>query len=888
MLGQLLDGRYQVIRVLGSGGFGQTYIAQDTKLPGNPVCVVKQLKPTSSGPKLLETIRRLFQREAETLAKLSHYEQIPRLLAYNDEEFYLVQEFIEGQPLKNELLPGQCWSENQTIEMLQEVLGILEIVHSYGVIHRDIKPDNIIRRASDNKLVLIDFGAIKQVRTQVIAEQEQVSATIAIGTPGYMPTEQGLGKPRPNSDIYALGIIGIQAVTGLYPYQFQEDLSTGEIIWQHQAQVNPRFAEVLTTMVRYHFKDRYQSATEALQALQELINPAYVPSAQAFVASMGLMHELTLEWMEAGQLKTQTLSNKQLSKNPGTIRIGRDRQACDIVLSEPTVSGLHAEIFYNSEQQCFYVRPLRQSNPPVIDGQPLLTGEVVLSEGSNLRLGQLDLRVREITLKQYPVGYTSIRQMTPVQTIIPDQSIPTTQQPLLLTTTPEQPAATTQRPLLLTPLDTKLQPNVGDREDKEDKEDNGEKVLCTNATSDEHQSVATSLQAALQTVIQQPAATTSLQPTSSTTSEQQPAATKSLQTPPTAIKEQPAATTQQPLPSDSAPNKIPRSPANRSSAKRVRRPAASPPIIRPVTISSNKLPRLVGVSVLAIAVGVGGLAFITNSRVQTKSNTSSIAIDKTTPPPSRSQKPQAQGGCVAVVEGNVRFEPIILPDNIVGFSSGEKLAVTGKQTQKGWVEVKRANGDLAWVNQEVISNWQEMNSCLKTKGISVQIVEDTPNPQDFFSPQPIDLDKPANSFSLPSPTIDLDNPANSFNSPSPTIDLDNPANNSSSPSPAINPDKPANSSDSSSPTINPEQPANSPDSSSPAINPDKPANNSDSSSPTLNPDTPTDSSSSSVQPNQANKPTNSSDLSSPTLNLDKPTKSSDSSSPTLNPDKLYN
>jgi eukaryotic-like serine/threonine-protein kinase len=878
MLGQLLDGRYQVIRVLGSGGFGQTYIAQDTKLPGNPVCVVKQLKPTSSGPKLLETIRRLFQREAETLAKLSHYDQIPRLLAYNDEEFYLVQEFIEGQPLKNELLPGQCWSENQTIEMLQEVLGILEIVHSYGVIHRDIKPDNIIRRASDNKLVLIDFGAIKQVRTQVIAEQEQVSATIAIGTPGYMPTEQGLGKPRPNSDIYSLGIIGIQAVTGLYPYQFQEDLSTGEIIWQHQAQVNPGFAEVLTTMVRYHFKDRYQSATEALQALQELINPAYVPSAQAFVASMGLMHELTLEWMEAGQLKTQTLNNKQLSKNPGTIRIGRDRQACDIVLSEPTVSGLHAEIFYNSEQQCFYLRPLRQSNPPVIDGQPLLMGEVVLSEGSNLRLGQLDLRVREITLKHYPVGYTSIRQITPPQTIIPDQSILTTQQPLLLTTTPEQPAVTTQQPLLPTPLDTKLQSNLGDREDQEDKQDKGEKVLCTNATSDEHQSVATSLQAAMQTVIQQsaatslqptslttgeqqPAATTSLQPTSSTTSEQQPAATTSLQTPPTAIKEQPAATTQQPLPSDSAPNKTLRSPANRSSAKPVRRPAASPPIIRPVTISSNKLPRLVGVSVLAIAVGVGGLAFITNSRVQTKSNTSSIAIDNPTPPPSRSQKPQAQGGCVAVVEGHVRFEPIILPDNIIEFSLGQKLAVTGKQTQKGWVEVKRSNGDLAWVHQDVISNRQEMNSCLKTKGISVQTVEDTPNPQDFFSPQPIDLDNPANSFSLPSPTINLDKPTNNSSLPSPTIDLDKPTNTSDSSSPAINPQQPANTSDSSSPAINPQQPANTSNSSSPPINPQQPANTSDSSSPAINPQ----------------QPANTSDSSSPPINPQQPTDGSSSS-----------
>ncbi|MEA5503632.1 serine/threonine protein kinase [Halotia wernerae UHCC 0503] len=268
MIGKLLDHRYQVIRVLATGGFGQTYIAQDTRRPGNPMCVVKHLKPTSSDPRVFDTAKRLFNSEAETLEQLGNHDQIPRLLAYFDEnqEFYLVQEYIEGHTLTEELTLGQQWTESQVMQLLQEVLEILEFVHRQGVIHRDIKPDNIIRRVSDNKLVLVDFGAVKQLRSPLVTVGGQPTATVAIGTPGYMPTEQGQGKPRPNSDIYSLGIIAIQALTGVSAAQLQENPETGEILWQHLTHVNYRLAAVLTKMVRYHFKDRYQSATEALQA----------------------------------------------------------------------------------------------------------------------------------------------------------------------------------------------------------------------------------------------------------------------------------------------------------------------------------------------------------------------------------------------------------------------------------------------------------------------------------------------------------------------------------------------------------------------------------------------------------------------------------------------
>ena len=272
MLGQLLDGRYQVLQILGGGGFGQTYIAQDTHRPGFPKCVVKHLKPVTRSPEFLETARRLFTSEAETLEQLGYHDQIPRLLAYfeDNQEFFLVQEFIEGHTLKAELFPNQRWTEDRVIQLLQQVLGILQFIHSHNVIHRDIKPDNIIRRQQDGKLVLIDFGAVKQVQTQLLTIAGHTGATIIIGTPGYMSTEQGQGKPRPNSDIYSLGIIGIQSLTGLHPINFEEDPNTGEISWQHQANVSSELASVLSKMVLHHFKQRYQSAAEVLEVLKDL------------------------------------------------------------------------------------------------------------------------------------------------------------------------------------------------------------------------------------------------------------------------------------------------------------------------------------------------------------------------------------------------------------------------------------------------------------------------------------------------------------------------------------------------------------------------------------------------------------------------------------------
>ncbi|WP_414528948.1 protein kinase domain-containing protein [Nodularia chucula] len=278
MLGQLLDGRYQITKVLGAGGFGRTYIAEDTKLYQN-LCVVKQLKPVATDPMTLQVARRLFESEAQLLHKLGTNDQIPQLLAHFEEnkEFFLVQQFIDGHPLSDELTPGKRLSEAYTIALLQNILQPLAFVHQNQVIHRDIKPPNLIRRNSDGKIVLIDFGAVKEIRTQVVTAKGVTKMTVGIGTPGYMPSEQSRGIPKLSSDIYGVGIIGIQSLTGLMPQELEEDEQTAEIKWRELVQVSPPLADILDKMIRYDFRQRYKSAVDALAAVQQLGN-AYAPT----------------------------------------------------------------------------------------------------------------------------------------------------------------------------------------------------------------------------------------------------------------------------------------------------------------------------------------------------------------------------------------------------------------------------------------------------------------------------------------------------------------------------------------------------------------------------------------------------------------------------------
>ena len=268
MVEKVLDGRYRIIDNLSRGGFGQTYLAQDLKRPGNPVCVVKQLKPIN--PKDLDKAKELFSREAKALEKLGEHPQIPRLLAYfhEDNEFFLVQEYIEGQTLIEELQQFKTLPESQVIALVAELLSILQFVHRDRVIHRDITPKNIIRRKQDQKLFLIDFGAVKEI-TNLVQMGTRISS------PGYSPIEQNEGRPSYHSDLYAVGIIAIEALTGINPNPnlpdggFDTDPS-GEITWSNSVQINRHFADFLDKMVRKNEHERYQTATEALHALESI------------------------------------------------------------------------------------------------------------------------------------------------------------------------------------------------------------------------------------------------------------------------------------------------------------------------------------------------------------------------------------------------------------------------------------------------------------------------------------------------------------------------------------------------------------------------------------------------------------------------------------------
>ncbi|MEH1792003.1 serine/threonine-protein kinase [Nostoc sp.] len=277
IIGKLLQGRYQIVQTLGAGVFGQTYIAVDVDYPENPKCVVKQIKVNSCEPGYLEMLRLMFLTETETLKLLGSHPQIPEFIACFEEnnQFYLVQELIEGHALTAELPIDQqwgcLWSEKEVVEFLIDVLGILEFVHSQGVIHCDIKPENLIRRNSDalRKLVLIDFGSIQSIDFGIGAELPIYR--IPVTSLGYIPPEQFIGQTQPNSDIYALGMIAIQALTGLEPLQLKVDPYTNEIFWRSQnTPVNDYLAAVLSQMIRYDSQNRFQSAAEVLQVLKQM------------------------------------------------------------------------------------------------------------------------------------------------------------------------------------------------------------------------------------------------------------------------------------------------------------------------------------------------------------------------------------------------------------------------------------------------------------------------------------------------------------------------------------------------------------------------------------------------------------------------------------------
>ncbi|MBP0021411.1 MAG: protein kinase [Cyanobacteria bacterium SBLK] len=352
----LLCGRYRLLDSLGEGGFSCTFLAQDEKFPGMPECVVKHLQPYRKTPETLHLARRLFDSEARVLSQLGQHPQIPRLLAHfeEDNEFYLVQEYIAGHDLQQELGPGRPLPESTVIIILRDLLEILAFVHQTKVIHRDIKPANIRRRKEDSKLVLIDFGAVKQIEERLDKNGSTGNLTVGIGTPGYIPSEQAQGKPKFSSDVYAAGIIAIEALTGKDPERLPEDPDTGELLWRQGIEISNDLAEIIDRMVRYDFRQRYFSAEEAFTAIDAFLHRPTQPLQRSPFSLPSISPRLRQLLLGSGVILTISIA---------LFWAGRDRQPSQV---SPRGRDIPAAI-----------APATEPETPVENTLPELAGEII-------------------------------------------------------------------------------------------------------------------------------------------------------------------------------------------------------------------------------------------------------------------------------------------------------------------------------------------------------------------------------------------------------------------------------------------------------------------------------------------------------------------------------
>ncbi|MDJ0532005.1 MAG: serine/threonine-protein kinase [Xenococcaceae cyanobacterium MO_207.B15] len=269
--GTILSDRYRIIKQIGRGGFGRTYLAEDT-YRYNEYCVLKEFSPQVSGDREVQKAEALFEREAGILYKLKH-DQIPRFEALlrtrieGKKALFLVQQYIPGQTYWDLLKNRGTFSQSEITELLMELLPVLEYIHSQNLIHRDISPDNLIRRTYDGKPVLIDFGCVK-LAANAVSQSSGQSVTL-IGKKGYSPEEQMLsGRAFPNSDLYSLAATILVLLTGKSPEELYNSRE-GKWNWESQVEISSAKVRILNKMLAYRPRDRYKSATEVKEALNK-------------------------------------------------------------------------------------------------------------------------------------------------------------------------------------------------------------------------------------------------------------------------------------------------------------------------------------------------------------------------------------------------------------------------------------------------------------------------------------------------------------------------------------------------------------------------------------------------------------------------------------------
>lgn len=402
----LLRNRYRVLQILHSGGFGQIFLAEDTHLPSRRPCVIKQIKPVATSSPVQRLAQEEFEQKAAVLERLSRLSShLPKLYTYfvEDGRFYLVQEWIDGETLAHKAWRQGRFSEAEVRQLLAEVLPVLSDVHSQGIIHQDIKPENIVVRHRDGKFVLMNFGlvqaAVNPISSIISSTNGQTDgdmpASIATEMPDYRPPEQATGKLSDASDLYSLGMTVIALLTARPPHHLIDPV-TGNMIWRHEAPtISDHLAAVLNQAIQFDASDRYASAQEMLARLNahSSVSAAF-PARSPGITPAGLASAAPLEY---GNLQTRLpdpnlgSSSVQSAPQHRFMRSTLGKISRTSTILSLAIFGVAAGIGYSAYHGLFANRPLvnppsaasiERPSPPLMASEQAPTAQALYDRGT--------------------------------------------------------------------------------------------------------------------------------------------------------------------------------------------------------------------------------------------------------------------------------------------------------------------------------------------------------------------------------------------------------------------------------------------------------------------------------------------------------------------------